>query len=159
MKKQKKNELCIAEKSMMGLINFNGQKAIPFITANSNIASHKKDGKATIIVGVDISSLKVPKKLWKKIIACFDYTNDPTNDIAGKVVGLGYWSMRHQIFKGELVSLNPLTFKCKIEDYKVRFTRPQRPLFESEEHLMFEKLKDPMKKYLLQNIKSIGEVK
>jgi hypothetical protein len=148
---------------MMGFINFNDKIGIPFITAACNVQCIDIDGKCLIRVGVDVSGLKkqfsIPKKLWNKLSACIDFTNDPTNDVGGLCVSLGYWCQRHKILKGRLVSLNPLSFECKRKDYEVRFTRPMRPLYESDEQLMFEKIKNPLKDFVLSNIKSVGSVK
>lgn len=153
-----KNE---AEETMLGLI-ITDNHFIPIITDNCNVSSYIDNGVCMVKIGIDLTKIteQFNIKIGDKINdACFDFTNDPTNNVAGGVVSLGYYVLRFEIRKGEVVSLNPLTFQCKEDDFKVLFTRPQRNLYESEEQILFEKMwpsiRDNTQKLILNKMNAV----
>lgn len=131
----------------------------PFISENCNICIRKEDGIITLrIPAVDITKLSIPSEELKNINFIADHTNDPTHDLAGCIVSIGYWLFRHVLTKAEVVCLNPLTIIGKEENFNVHFTRPTRPLLESKEQLMYENLMPQIKKEILGSIKEIGQI-
>lgn len=154
----KEEELKEAEITMLGLIRTK-KGNYPFIIDNLNLAIKRENGMATLFIqGLDITSLKLSSDEMKDVLFCSDLTTDPTNDIAGMVVSLGYSVFRHKIKNAEIKCVNPLIMVSKDEDLSVHFTRPMRPIIETEEKDMFNKLADPIKDYVLKSIKQVGDI-
>ncbi len=166
-KKEEEKEPALpdAERTMIGVIaEYKPDKSVangvPFVTDNTNIRIKRSGTMLELAMAVDLRVLKEKISSLKTefLKVRIDCTNDPTNDLAGTPHSLGYICIRHSLEKCKIVSLFPFTVRCLCKDHSESITRPQRPVSESDEQVMFEKLKVPLSEFVLGNIKKIGEV-
>ena len=155
-----------AEKTMLGLIiaSVKTPEGIrgnyyPFITDNSNICVKKEDDIITLMIPtVDITKLNIPFEELENVNFIVDHSNDPTHDMAGCIISIGYSVLRHTLTHAKITCFNPLTLTGEEKNFIVNFTRPTRPLYETKEQLMYEELMPKIKKEILSSIVEVGNV-
>lgn len=147
-----------AERTMRVLI-VTKKLGYPCVCPPQNISVKKENGKVLICLhSFSAEALNIPPENFDPVNFVTEFTNDPTNEIAGFSVSLGYPCFRISLKGGKIVNLNPFAIECQEKDLEVYFNRPMRGLEEPEEEILFNRIKDPMKEYIFSNIKEVGKI-
>jgi len=121
-----------AEKTMYLYIEQN-KAGKSIIMPNVPFLLHHKDNKIRLVF---FNKIEMDKQPGQEALLVLDYGNDPTPTCAGQVHSLGYYLMRIT-FKGEIVSLDPLTIDGNRADLVQYFNRPQRLLYSENKSKSF----------------------
>lgn len=112
---------------------------------NTNFSTVARKDKFTFYFHKGITNPEL--QVGDTVQVCLDYTNDPSPQMAGHCVSLGYYTLRPHIKKCTVMQTQPYFIaEGEVKDYEVKFTRPQRLLYCTQEDIIFSKIMPTIEK-------------